>query len=576
MKYTLERNHQIVIELLKYHGIKKIIASPGGTNVTFVASVQRDSYFDVYSSVDERSAAYMACGMAAESGEVVVLSCTGATASRNYYPGLTEAYYRNLPILAITSSMPAEWIGHNSPQVTDRTCIANDIAKMSVHIPNIKDEEDEWNCTVKANQAILELKHHTCGPVHINLETSWASFDESEVKPVHYIDRIVEKDSFPEIRKKRVAVFVGTHKRWDEKLTQAVDSFCEKHNAIVIGDHTSNYKGKYLLNSSLLATQINYHSLCTDIELLIHIGDISGAYLSIFPKEVWRVNVDGKICDTFKKLRYVFEMEEVVFFEKYNEMSERFEMEYYDEWKSEDTRLRNMIPNELPFSNVYVAREFSTRLPEKSVLHLGILNSLRSWNLFNIDKSIVVYSNTGGFGIDGCVSSLIGASIASPEKLFFGVVGDLAFFYDMNSLGNRHISANIRLVVINNGIGQEFKNFGNGTAQFGDETNPFIAAEGHYGRKSKALVKGYAEALGFKYMVASDPDTFCEHIEEFCSREIGAQPMLFEVFTNTTDETDALKIIRQLNQPELSGVKRFIKDAVGEKRIQAVKKILRG
>ena len=50
----------------------------------------QDSWFEMYSSVDERSAAYMACGMAAESGEVVVLSCTGATASRNYVSGLTE------------------------------------------------------------------------------------------------------------------------------------------------------------------------------------------------------------------------------------------------------------------------------------------------------------------------------------------------------------------------------------------------------------------------------------------------------------------------------------------------------
>ena len=94
MFYTVERSQQIVISLLKQYGIRKIITSPGATNITFVASVQHDSWFELYSSVDERSAAYMACGMAAESGEPVVLTCTGATASRNYVPGLTEAYYR--------------------------------------------------------------------------------------------------------------------------------------------------------------------------------------------------------------------------------------------------------------------------------------------------------------------------------------------------------------------------------------------------------------------------------------------------------------------------------------------------
>ena len=76
--YSSERSVQLLISLLKQHGIKKIVASPGTTNLSFVASLQQDEWFEVYSSVDERSAAYLACGMAEESGEPVVLSCTGA------------------------------------------------------------------------------------------------------------------------------------------------------------------------------------------------------------------------------------------------------------------------------------------------------------------------------------------------------------------------------------------------------------------------------------------------------------------------------------------------------------------
>ena len=102
--YSNERNVQILISLLKQFGIKRVVASPGSTNVTFVGSLQQDPFFEMYSCVDERSAAYMACGLAAETQEPVVLSCTGATASRNYFPALTEAYYRKLQILAVTST----------------------------------------------------------------------------------------------------------------------------------------------------------------------------------------------------------------------------------------------------------------------------------------------------------------------------------------------------------------------------------------------------------------------------------------------------------------------------------------
>ena len=58
--YTNERNHQILISLLKAHRISKVVASPGTTNSVFIGSIQNDPYFTIYSCVDERSAAYMA------------------------------------------------------------------------------------------------------------------------------------------------------------------------------------------------------------------------------------------------------------------------------------------------------------------------------------------------------------------------------------------------------------------------------------------------------------------------------------------------------------------------------------
>ena len=140
--YTNERNVQIVIALLKAHGIHRVIVSPGTTNMTFVVSIENDPWFHIWSSVDERSASYLACGMAAETGEPVVISCTGATASRNYMPGLTEAYYRKLPVLAITSTRGNYKIGHLIDQQIDRRNIPNDIAIESVTIPMVKDYEE--------------------------------------------------------------------------------------------------------------------------------------------------------------------------------------------------------------------------------------------------------------------------------------------------------------------------------------------------------------------------------------------------------------------------------------------------
>ncbi|MFM5687524.1 thiamine pyrophosphate-binding protein, partial [Aeromonas caviae] len=158
--YTTEKNVLILIALLKANKIKNVIASPGTTNCAFIGSIQKDPFFKIYSAVDERSAAYMACGLAAEAGEQVVISCTGATASRNYLPGLTEAFYRKLPVLAVTSMQAFSKVGHHVAQVIDRSVIQNDVARYSVTLPIVKDNDDYWECEVKINTAILELTRH--------------------------------------------------------------------------------------------------------------------------------------------------------------------------------------------------------------------------------------------------------------------------------------------------------------------------------------------------------------------------------------------------------------------------------
>ena len=74
--YNSEKNVQILVSLLKANGIRKIVASPGTTNLAFLGSLQNDSFFEIYSSVDERSAAYMASSIAAARAGADTLSCS--------------------------------------------------------------------------------------------------------------------------------------------------------------------------------------------------------------------------------------------------------------------------------------------------------------------------------------------------------------------------------------------------------------------------------------------------------------------------------------------------------------------
>lgn len=587
--YSVERNVQILIGLLKANGIKKIVASPGTTNIPFVLSCQNDGSFEMYSCIDERSAAYMAVGMAAESGEPVVLTCTGATASRNYMSGLTDAFYRRLPIIAVTSTRPLSSIGNHVAQVIDRTAVPNDIVKLSVFAPLVHTSNDEWDCQLKINRAIATLRKDGGGPVHINLETaSSMDFSVQELKGIKPISYIVPTDKFPSINGNNVAIYIGAHCPFTKSETEAIDDFCECYNGVVYCDHTSNYHGKYRVMAALLGGQDQYQSVACSMDLMIYIGDVTGAYemqcLMPKAKTMWRVSEDGEMRDPSRTLSKLFHMREMDFFHRYVELAKGSKKGtcFYESCITDYNHLYSSIPKDkVPFSNIWIALEMAKKMPNGCAMHFAILNSLRSWDWFEIQSSINGYCNVGGFGIDGPLSAVIGASLCNPDKLYYAIVGDLSFFYDMNSLGNRHVGNNVRILLVDNGKGMEFRNYTHPASKFpNEEIDAYVSAGGHFGHQSRTLVKNYAEDLGYKYLTASNKDEFLKHEPEFLNPEITDDPILFEVFTEQDDENTALHIVRNLDKSmdkiAINTAKKVITKVAGEEGLNKIKSIIRG
>lgn len=580
--YTVEKNAQIVLSLLKAKQISKVIASPGTTNIAIVGSMMHDDFFEMYSAPDERSAAYMACGLSSETGEPVVLTCTGATASRNYLPGLTEAYYRKLPIIALTSALPNAKSGHLVAQFCDRTTQPKDIVKRSVQIPLIKDSDDEWECIVKVNDALLECVRHGGGPVHINLTTSSELYDFSinKLPSVRNIERYTidsDKISLPD---GNIAIFVGSHRRFTYEETEVIDRFCANNDAVVFCDLTSGYYGKYRVQYSIAAAQ-NVDDPNLQLSLVIHLGEISGDYYTTSriqkAKEIWRVSDDGELRDTFRKLTKIFEMTEYNFFNLYCKDDKVEKHCYLDKCLCRLEYLNNQI-DDLPFSNIWIANTIAKKIPEGSSVHLGILNTLRSWNFSIVNQNVETYCNVGGFGIDGILSTVLGASLSDSQKLYFCFVGDLAFFYDLNSLGNRHLGNNLRVMLINNGKGTEFRNHTHPGSRFGESADLYVAAGGHYGNKSKTLVKEYANSLGFTYLSASTKNEFLDSMEIFLDKNVSDRPILFEAFTDNCLEDIALKKILSLDinrkRQITNEIKGSIREILGNGFINSFKSLL--
>lgn len=549
--YSTKKNVQALVFLLKSHGVRHVVISPGSRNMALVASLENDEYFQCHSVVDERSAVYFAIGLSVAQGNApVVLSCTSAQATRNYIPGMTEAYYRGTPLVVVTADYSRDQIGQGIMQAIDQTGLPMDAAKISVSLPLVRDKKDESYCVRLINEALLELNHHGTGPVHINMpvEEHWDGGVES-LPEFRTIRRVQAADEFPTLSARRILVSIGSGGVLSQREDDAITQFAERHGAVVYVNHLSNSHGPHRFGASLTIESLSPRQLgVLQPDLLITIGGQIGDYafdamIRHGNAEHWRVHPDGTIRDTYGRLTKVFEMEITHFFEKYGShaASQKPDPRFRKEWQS--AMAQRTIPEDLPLSHAHIASAIAPRIPPSSVIHFAILSAFRNWNFFDLDPSIECHSNVAAFGIDGCLSTFLGHARGTEQRCFL-VIGDLSFFYDMNALGIRGVGKNARIILINNNGGGEFRLYSHAAnSAFGDKADRHIAAAGHNGAAGAWL-----QSMGWGYRAVRSKSELADELDWFLEDSEG--PLALEVFTAMDDDSTAVRRMREANMVE--------------------------
>lgn len=582
--YTILENARIVISLLKAHNIRYVVASPGGSNIPIVEAVQQDPFFKVYSVVDERSAMYFAIGLYLQTGEIIATSCTSAQATRNYVPGLTEAFYKHVPILAITMSKHPVYVKQDYMQCPIQTSLPIDAVKKSYSLPYIHDDNDRTICVRTANEAILELTHNGNGPVQLNIEEldseTWKFSDSATIPNVRVIKRYGVEDNWPvSLDNKKVMLLIGEHRPFSPEETKAIDDFSKAYNVFVYADNIANYHGEYALQPYVISSKSTQAAFEETLipDIVISIGGLLGEY-GIFSKlfnarsgsvEHWRVAEDGNVVDTFKKLTKIFECSPLFFLNKMAGGKQSADHSYYELWKSYFDKIQYDV--DLPLSNLYIAQQFHNDIPAGSTLNFAILNSFRSWLCFPTKANINCSCPVAAYGIDGGMSIFLGESVET-DKLSFFITGDLAFLYDLNSLSIRHIKNNVRILLINNNGGMEFK-FGDLVSKF--DVGEYVAADNHFKN-----AKGWSETCNFEYVAINTKEDFIQNKHKLI--EPSDKPIIFEVFTTPEQERLANSTFNKANrilskeEQRKEDFKSGVKTVLGPRGISLVKKILKG
>lgn len=585
--YSGIRSVTILIALLKKFDISQIVVSPGGSDIPIIHSLQVDSFFKCYSVVDERSAAYYAMGLAQSTRKPVACVCTSGTAVCNYLPGITEAFYQDVPVVAITADKNPSFQDQLEIQKIEQTKIFDGVVKKSVSLPVVRNEMDEWLCNRLVNEALLALSHHGTGPVHINIpivgnQNSYncqVLTDERKMSIVSCCDNdAVWAEKRNELSKfKKILVVVGQNCHFTDKDIENMTRFFHTYNCIFAVENLSNLNCEGCVHTYPIS-EILYKQVSKDLkpDLVLSLGNNLSAYLL---KDVlrehyksitnWLISEKGTIRDAYKCLSIIFECFPSVFFEKMTEATtvKNSSMSYYKAWM--EVRAQMHMPVS-PYSNMYVAQKLATIIPENSILHTAILNSTRVMQHCKLAKGVKCYSNVGSLGIDGCFSTFAGQA-AATDQLAYLLIGDLSFFYDMNAATIRSISNNVRIILLNNGGGAEFHVYDHNV----DQIDEFICAE----HTKKAA--GYIQSLGYTYYDAHNADEFDRAIAHFA--ETSDRPMFLECFMDMHDDAQLIRAYYDSVRDDFTTDKdRMIRKAkdigraiLSEKQIAKIKKILR-
>lgn len=567
MKLANKDNILQLAALLKAHGITTAVLCPGSRNAPLVQTFAA-SGFDCHAVTDERSAGFYAIGLSIAGGRPVAVCCTSGSALANLYPAVTEAYYQQVPLVVVSADRPAAWIGQMDGQTMPQPGIFGSMVRMSAALPEVKDEEDEWLCNRLINEALLAAVHHGCGPVHINVPVGEPLFDftASELPAARVIRRFVRPGGDADARGRllgamrgcrRVMLVIGQSGQPVTLPAATARRLCSR--VAVMSEHPGNCRPPLAactaFDAALCAMDEGTQSALAPDLLLTCGGHITSKRFKIYirrhrPLHHWHISDDGRIADLFMSQTAAIEDDAATFLAMIADALDDADTAYPAAWMQ---HCSSVARPRFGYSAMSATGSLVRRLPAGSTLHLANSSAIRYAQLYPVAEGVTVRSNRGMNGIEGSLSAAIGHAAADPSRLNFIIIGDLSFFYDMNSLALAGGMGNVRILLINNGGGEIFS-----TLKGLDKANEgfdYITAT------HRRTAEGWAASAGFDYTRATDAASLDIALTRLADPSAGDRPVLVEAMTDTADDVSQLKdYYRSLKTNDIYGKERMEND----------------
>ncbi|AYC29924.1 2-succinyl-5-enolpyruvyl-6-hydroxy-3-cyclohexene-1-carboxylic-acid synthase [Paenisporosarcina cavernae] len=529
------------VQSLIAQGVEHVVISPGSRSTPLAYAFKHVKTIKTYLHIDERSAGFMALGMAKSLQKPVALLCTSGTAAANYFPAIVEAKNARIPLIVITADRPHELREVGAAQAIDQVNLYGNQVKWSVDFP-LPDAQASTNqfLTQHITRMVQTAVTAPRGPVHMNVPFREPLLINLEEKfaPVSSVQSFPTRNSvLPETLKEvqtimkdstRGIVVVGElpMNTNSEELLKAL----EKIGWPVLADPLSNLRkfthecviDQYdsLMKSSSFTSRITP-------DVIIRIGaqpvskplalflskvkaqavitiDESAQYRDPF---MWTTHhIVAAPEDVLSKLIYTGKHATLPIWIQANQLATSKVMEYASQHEDEGTFAKMVVD----------------LLPEDSILFASSSMPIRDVDTYFLktSKNIDVLSNRGANGIDGVISTAIGVQLAT-EKEVTVLIGDLACLHDANALlASKYNNVKLTVVVMNNNGGGIFSYL----PQKAEDTH----FEDLFGTPANIDFLPFAKLFGADYQKVSDKDA----LRQSFLKETEFSIRFIEVITN--------------------------------------------
>lgn len=564
---------RIILDLLLKKGIKDIVYSPGSRNAPILIGIDTRKDFNTYQCFDERTAGFLALGIAISKQKPVALCCTSGTALYNYAPAVAEAFYQNVPLILLTADRPVEWIDQDDSQTLNQPCALQGIVKKTFDIPeDVKSSKDSmWFVNRAVNEAINLASSNLPGPVHINIRLSDPLSVLTQLSEPEYVrviqqieDNTLTEKQFKllsEILENKKILIVAGFMSPDSRLNKTLIKFMQLPNIRICCETLSNlhlpgnpYAVDRIFNIVDLSSDKNniYQKMRPDVVISIG-GALVSRKLKEFlrnypPAETWTLGNTRMGVDCFKSLSRHIDVAPSHFFAGVFKYLNRY---YKNKWLNtfgdynavwNDLYEKSIRRDSVFFTEKYIWSELIAfkyilnNIPDNYNLYLSNGTPIRYGQLFTKRIPHAVYCNRGVSGIEGTSATSMGISCAYNGYTLL-ITGDLSFGYDTGILGLDNFNKRLKIIVINNQ--------GGGIFRFINTTRNLECREEKFCTKSNIPIEGLARAYNWNYYkvtgrndleslfsefllserrcimeIIVDPETSSNHLVEYFTKNI--------------------------------------------------------